>query len=100
MLENDNSSLIAEDEYCEDCQIHYSDERMVKKDNKWAMRDRLRSRVLWTAIIGCICTVFSALGVWEKIGVSADGFSEIAGAVGAVLAAFGVLNDPTNREGF
>lgn len=68
--------------------------------NKWALRDRLRSKVLWAAVIGCIMTVFSALHLWDKIGITAEGFSEIVAAVGAVLAAFGVFNDPTNREGF
>lgn len=68
--------------------------------NKWALRDRLRSRVLWAAVVGCIMTICSTLGLWDKIGITAQGFSEIVGAVGAVLAAFGVFNDPTNREGF
>lgn len=69
-------------------------------ENKWALRDRLRSEVLWAAVIGCIMTVFSAFGVWEKIGITADGFREVVAAVGAVLAAFGVFNDPTERGRF
>lgn len=83
-------------EKCADCGIHYSDE----KTGKWALRDRLRSKVLWASVVGCIMTVFSALHLWDKIGITAEGFSEIVAAVGAVLAAFGVFNDPTNREGF
>ncbi|MBR0060137.1 MAG: hypothetical protein IJP68_01530 [Selenomonadaceae bacterium] len=68
--------------------------------NKWALRDRLRSKVLWAAIVGCIMTIFSAFGIWDKIGITATGFSEVVAAIGAVLAAFGVFNDPTNREAF
>ena len=68
--------------------------------DKWAWKDRLRSKVLWAAIVGCVMTVFSAFDVWSRLGVTAEGFREIAAAVGAVLAAFGVFNDPTNREGF
>ena len=71
-----------------------------KLRTKWALRDRQKSKVLWAAIVGCIMTVFSVFGMWEKIGITAEGFKEIAGAVGAVLAAFGVFNDPTNKEGF
>ena len=67
---------------------------------KWALRDRLKSRVLWAAVIGCMMTVCSVFGLWEKIGITAEGFNEIAASAGAVLAAFGVFNDPTNREGF
>ena len=70
------------------------------KQNKWALRDRLKSRVLWAALAGCLMTVCSVFGVWERIGITAEGFREIIAAVGAVLAAFGVFNDPTNREGF
>lgn len=79
---------------------HYENEPAPAEPGKWALRDRLRSKVLWAAVIGCIMTVFSALHLWDKIGITAEGFSEIVAAVGAVLAAFGVFNDPTNREGF
>lgn len=68
--------------------------------NKWALRDRLRSKVLWVAVVGCIMTVISAFDAWQYIGIDANGFREIAASVGAVLAAFGVFNDPTNKEGF
>ena len=69
-------------------------------ENKWDLRGRLRSRVLWAAIAGCIMTILSAFDVWDKIGITAQGFSEIVAAIGAVLAAFGVFNDPTSREVF
>ena len=71
-----------------------------EKTRKWAMRDRLRSKVLWASILGCVITVLSAFDIWSKIGITAEGFREIAASVGAVLAAFGVFNDPTNREVF
>jgi len=67
---------------------------------KWALRDRLRSKVAWAAIVGCIITIFSVFNVWDKIGITVTGFREIAASVGAVLAAFGVFNDPTNRDAF
>ena len=70
------------------------------KQNKWALRDRLRSKVLWAAVLGGVMQIFSALGIWGKLGITAGGFSEIMVAVGAILEAFGVFNDPTNREGF
>ena len=67
---------------------------------KWALRDRLKSRVLWAAVLGCVMTVLSAFDAWDRLGISAEGFREVAASVGAVLAAFGVFNDPTNREAF
>lgn len=79
---------------------NYENEPAPEQPGKWALRDRLKSKVLWAAVVGCIMTVFSALHLWDKIGITSEGFSEIAASVGAVLAAFGVFNDPTNREGF
>lgn len=67
---------------------------------KWALKDRLRSKVLWAAVIGGVMQIFSALGLWAKIGITADGFSECMVAVGAILEAFGVFNNPTDRNAF
>ena len=100
MLENDKSSLYDEDgEICADCAITYDEEEEVN-EGKWALRDRLKSRVLWASLIGCLCTIFSVFGIWDKIGITAAGFNEVIAAIGTMLTAFGVLNDPTNREGF
>ena len=110
MLGNDENSLMVDDGAMRDedsdraaafnRQYEAAPTEPEQHSNKWALRDRLKSRVLWAAVIGCIMTVFSAFGVWERIGITAEGFREIVAAVGAVLAAFGVFNDPTNREGF
>ena len=108
MLENNESSLMVEGDYDGDRIAAFNrqyeeapiDSGAQSDKNKWALRDRLRSKVLWAAVVGCLMTVFSAFGVWERIGITAEGFREVVAAVGAVLAAFGVFNDPTNREGF
>ena len=71
-----------------------------KPANRWALRDRLRSKVLWAAVVGGVMQIFSALGLWAKLGITAAGFSEIMVAVGAILEAFGVFNDPTSKERF
>ena len=90
----------SETEKTEVFNANYENEPEPVPVNKWALRDRLRSKVLWAAVVGCIMTIFSAFHLWDKIGITAEGFSEVVAAVGAVLAAFGVFNDPTNREGF
>lgn len=69
-------------------------------ESKWALKDRLKSPVLWSALIGCVATIFSVLGIWEKIGITSEQFSNIVGAIGTMLTAFGILNNPTDREGF
>ena len=73
---------------------------IIKKTNKWALRGRLRSKVLWVAVLGGVIQIFSAVNLWAKIGITAEGFRELMVGVGAILEAFGVFNDPTNREGF
>lgn len=72
----------------------------VPVESKWALKDRLKSPVLWSALVGCVATIFSVLGIWEKIGITSEQFSNIVGAIGVMLTAFGVINDPNNREGF
>lgn len=67
---------------------------------KWDLKNRLRSRVAWAAIAALIVVVLTEFDVWQYIGITAEGFQHITVAIGAVLAAFGIFNDPTNREGF
>ena len=108
MLENDQNSLMVDDGEMSDRvaafnrQYEESPINPVPEQpaNKWALRDRLRSKVLWASLLGCLMTVCSVFGVWERIGITAEGFREIAAAVGAVLTAFGIFNDPTAKDRF
>ena len=105
MFENTESGLLTDEGFrAEDFNKVYeaspTEPKEPEKQGKWNLRGRLRSKVLWASIVGCVITVLSAFDIWAKIGLSAEGFREIAASVGAVLAAFGVINDPTNREGF
>jgi len=66
----------------------------------WQLKGRLHSKVLWAAIAGLVVAVFSAFGLWDKLGITSEAFNGIMTAAGAVLAAFGVFNNPTDQEGF
>ena len=55
---------------------------------------------LLAALAGLIITLLGAFDVWDAIGITAPQFKEILSAMGAVLAAFGVFNDPTSKERF
>jgi uncharacterized membrane protein len=94
---------------CGECEITYTNaepaepaapEEPEKKEHKWALRDRLRSRALWAALAGLLVTVLSAFDIWDAIGITAPQLQGILTAMGAVLAAFGVFNDPTERDRF
>ena len=67
---------------------------------KRALKDRLRSKVLWAAVIGAVIQIITLLGLWDKIGITSEVFKGITVAVGAVLEAFGVFNNPTDRNAF
>lgn len=57
---------------------------------------RYKSWALWLSVAGAIWTILSAFGATEKIGITEDKFSTLLDAVGAVLIAFGIVNNPTD----
>lgn len=67
---------------------------------KWELKDRLRSKVLWAAVIGGVIQIITLLGLWDKIGITSEVFKGVSVAVGAILEAFGVFNNPTDRNAF
>lgn len=102
-LNEDIFEGLEENTECEECEITYTNveqEEPGAPEKKWALRDRLRSRALWAALAGLLVTVLSAFDVWGAIGITAPQLQGILTAIGAVLAAFGVFNDPTERERF
>lgn len=65
-----------------------------------AVQPRLRSWAVWLSILGAVWTILSALGLPQKWGVEEGTFKTIVDAVGVILIGFGILNDPTNPDGF
>ena len=57
---------------------------------------RYKSWALWLSIAGAIWTILSAFGVTEKIGITEDKFATLLDAVGEILIAFGIVNNPTD----
>ena len=68
--------------------------------NKWALRDRLRSKVLWLSVIAEVVKIAEVVYQWIKYGITPEGIEIVLLAVLAILSIFGIVNDPTNREGF
>jgi len=75
-------------------------EEPKEPESKWALRDRLRSRALWAALAGLLITILGAFDVWDAIGITEPELKGILTAIGSLLAAFGVFNDPTERTRF
>lgn len=64
------------------------------------MKERLRSWAVWLSVFGAVGVILNAFGVFERIGIDSATFDVIVNAVGTVLIAFGILNNPTDKTGF
>ena len=64
------------------------------------VQPRWRSWALWVSVAGAVWTIMSALGLPEKWGIEEGTFKTILDAVGVILIAFGICNDPTNPYNF
>ena len=63
-------------------------------------QNRFRSPVLWAAIVAQVLVILKVTGAWAAIGIPESTVSDAAAALIQLMVLFGVLNDPTNPEGF
>ena len=63
-----------------------------------AMQARIKSPVVWTAVVAQLITVAVTLG-WIDVGQS-EAVNSLMAAVMQILVVFGVLNNPTDKAGF
>jgi uncharacterized membrane protein len=68
--------------------------------NMTAAQSRWRSKVLWAAIIIQLIVIADVVGLWSLIGLEKTTFTIIADAVLQVLVLVGVINNPTDSEGW
>lgn len=64
------------------------------------MKERLKSWAVWLSVFGALGVILNAFGIFEKIGIDSATFDVVVNAVGSVLIAFGILNNPTDKNGF
>lgn len=64
------------------------------------LKDRLRSWAVWLSVFGAVGVVLNSLGVFEEWGIDSAAWSIIVNAIGSVLIAFGILNNPTDHDNF
>ena len=65
-------------------------------DNKVCIKERLKSWAVWVSVLGALGVILNSLGVFEKLGITSEAFEIIVNAVGTILIAFGILNNPTD----
>ncbi len=64
------------------------------------IKERLKSWAVWLSVLGAVGVILNAFGVFEKIGIDSMTFDMVVNAVGSILIAFGILNNPTDKSGF
>ena len=69
-------------------------------NEKTSIKERLKSWAVWLSVLGAIGVILNATGAFEKIGIDSTAWEVIINAVGSILIGFGILNNPTNKEGF
>lgn len=63
-------------------------------------QNRFKSWALWLSVAGAVWVLLSTFGVAEKIGIDETTFKKIVDCVGTVLIAFGICNNPTDKDNF
>ena len=64
------------------------------------IQSRWKSKVTWAAIAATILTLLGNLGLYDTLGITQEPLQHLVDALLTLLAAFGVLNNPTDAEHF
>ncbi len=64
------------------------------------LKERLKSWAVWVSVLGALGVIFNAFGLFELMGIDSKTFDMVVNAVGTILIAFGILNNPTDKTGF
>ena len=63
-------------------------------------QNRFKSWALWLSVAGALWTIFSAFGLPQRWGLEEGTFKTLVDSVGAILIAFGICNNPTDKLNF
>lgn len=67
---------------------------------KWALRDRLRSKVVWMGVAAEIISILAVVGLLKKFDITPTAVETIVFGIIKILELFGIFNDPTSRGRF
>ena len=60
--------------------------------------ERLQSKIVWVVIITNIITIMTILNLFEKLGISANDFQNIAITIMSIANTIGLLHDPSDKK--
>lgn len=63
-------------------------------------QNRLKSWALWVSVAGAVWIILSAFGLPQKWDIEETTFKTVLDAVGTILIAFGICNNPTDKDNF
>ena len=63
-------------------------------------QNRFKSWALWLSVAGALWTILSAFGLPQRWGLEEGTFKTLVDSVGAILIAFGICNNPTDKLNF
>lgn len=63
-------------------------------------QNRFRSWAMWVSVAGAVWVIASAFGLTDRLGITESTFRTVLDAAGTILTAFGILNNPTDKEKF
>jgi len=63
-------------------------------------QNRFTSKIVWVSILAQLIVVGQLTGLFARLGLDAGLINDVGAAVLQLFVLFGVLNDPTNKQGF
>lgn len=73
---------------------------MSENTNTNSKQSRWKSKVLWAAVAAQVLALLQMTGLLALLGVDAGTAGDVVAGVLQLLAIVGVVNDPTNGEGW
>lgn len=64
------------------------------------MQNRWKSKAAWLSLLPIIILLGNAYGLWNIINMDAGSFEKLFLAIVAAAAAFGIFNNPTDKDNF
>lgn len=65
---------------------------------EYEVQPRWKSWATWAAALGAIAILLQAVGLLDRWGITDESVNAIITAIGAILTAFGIVNNPTDKD--
>lgn len=72
--------------------------KTTNKNTDLTTQPRWKSWAMWISVFGAVGVILNAFGVFEMIGIDNNAFDAVVNATGTILIAFGIVNNPTDKQ--